>query len=57
MPWTLKSAFAHTKKAKSKAAKKQWSAVANAVLKKSGDDAKAIRIANAAIAKRKRAKA
>jgi hypothetical protein len=54
MPWTMASAYRHTHKAKGPAAKKQWSAVANKVLKESGDDAKAIKIANAAIAKRKK---
>jgi hypothetical protein len=52
MPWTMESALRHTHKAKSKGAKKQWSAVANKILQESGDDAKAIRIANAAVKKR-----
>lgn len=56
MPWTAKEAKGHTKKAKSAGAKKQWSATANAVLAKSGDEGKAIRIANAAVAKRGRKK-
>ena len=54
MPWTPSSGPArHTKKAKSPAAKKQWSSVANKVLADSGDEGKAVRIANAAVAKRK----
>jgi hypothetical protein len=54
MPWTPSSGPArHTKKAKSPAAKKQWSSVANKVLSDSGDEGKAVRIANAAVAKRK----
>lgn len=53
MPWTMASAKRHTKKASSPAAKKQWSKVANKVLKESGDEGKAVRIANAAVAKRK----
>ncbi len=53
MPWTPESGPArHSKKADTPAKKKQWSAVANAVLEKSGDDGKAVRIANAAVAKR-----
>lgn len=52
MPWKPGEAKRHNKKAKGRKAK-QWSAVANAVLEKSGDDAKAIRIANAAIKKGK----
>lgn len=55
MPWTPNDGPArHTKKAKSPAAKKQWAAVANNVLSQSGDDGKAVRIANAAVAKRSR---
>lgn len=51
MPWTMESAGRHTKKAKSPATKKQWSSVANSVLEKTGDEGKAVRIANAAVAK------
>jgi len=53
MPWTMASAYRHTKKAKSAPAKKQWSTVANKILKESGDEGKAVRIANAAIKRRK----
>jgi hypothetical protein len=52
MPWRPNQAEEHTKKAKSPAAKKQWAATADAVLKKTGDDGQAIRIANAAVKKR-----
>lgn len=52
MPWTAKDASAKTKKAQSPAAKRQWSAVANSVLAKTGNDARAIREANAVIARR-----
>ncbi len=54
MPWTSKDAKRHTHKAKSPAAKKQWSKVADKVLKESGDEGKAVRIANAAVKKRKK---
>jgi hypothetical protein len=54
MPWKPGAAAGKTKKAKSPAAKKQWASTANAVLKKSGDEGKAVRIANAAVKKRKR---
>jgi len=50
----MASALGHTRKAKTPAAKKQWAAVANKVLKESGDDGKAVRIANSAIKKRKK---
>lgn len=55
MPWSPKDATKHTKKARSPKAKKQWSTVSNKVLKESGgDEGKAIRIANAAVAKRRK---
>lgn len=52
MPWGYGDASRHTKKAKSPGAKRQWSTVANSVLHDSGDEGKAIRIANAAVKKR-----
>lgn len=51
MPWTLASAGKHTRKASTPATKKQWTSTANAVLAKTGDEAKAIKIANAAVKK------
>jgi hypothetical protein len=51
MPWSLSSGIKHTKKAKNPATKKQWASTANSVLKKSGDEAKAVRVANAAVKK------
>lgn len=57
MPWTPDDGPArHTKKAKSSGAKKQWSAVANSVLAKTGDEAKAIREANGVIKRRRAGK-
>lgn len=57
MPWTAKSAPAHSKKTRgSPRAKRQWAAVANKVLGDTGDEGRAVRIANAAVAKRKRRK-
>jgi uncharacterized protein YdaT len=53
MPWTMADAHLKNKKIKSKGAAKQWSTVANKVLAESGDEGKAIRIANAAANKRK----
>lgn len=49
MPWTASDATAKTKKASTPAAKQAWSRIANAVLAKSGDEGKAVRIANAAV--------
>jgi len=47
VPWTPKDAESHTKAAKTPGLKKRWSAIANAVLQKTGDEAMAIRTANA----------
>lgn len=52
MPWGYGDASRHTKKASTPGAKQQWSTVANSVLHDSGDDGKAIRVANAAVKKR-----
>jgi len=54
MPWKPRDAAKKTKKAASPKAKRQWSDVANSVLKKTGDEGRAIREANAAVSKRKR---
>lgn len=53
MPWKMSDATAHTKKANTPKKKKQFAVVANKVLAESGDEGKAIRIANAAVAKNK----
>lgn len=54
MPWASRDATMHTRKAKSGAAKKQWSETANSVLKRTGDEGQAVRVANAAVKKRKK---
>lgn len=51
MPFTMDSAAKYTKKASTPAKKKQFAATANSVLKKTGDDVAAIKIANAAVKK------
>ena len=52
MPWSENDGPSrHTKKANTPAKKKQWAAAANAVRDKTGDEGKAVRIANAAVAK------
>lgn len=53
MPWTEKEASQKTKKASSPNLKRQWRDIANNVLSKTGDDAKAIKIANGVIKRRK----
>jgi hypothetical protein len=52
MPWKSSLAKGHTKKAKSPTAKRQWSKVANSVLKSTGSEGRAVRAANAAVKKR-----
>ena len=52
MPWVPGDAGKHNRKAKSGKASRQWAAVANSVLSKTGNDARAIREANAVIARR-----
>lgn len=54
MPWTPADAGRHNKKAKSGKAAKQWAAVANSVLQKTGDDAQAIRTANGVVKYRRK---
>lgn len=49
MPWTPSDAAHKTKKAHSITQKNAWAATANAILRKTGDEAKAIRIANAMV--------
>ena len=56
MPWTLGSAIKHTKKASTPKKKKAWSAAANAVLARTGDEVSAIKIANSVVKKGKRGK-
>lgn len=52
MPWKPSDAQKKNKKADTPAEKKKWAGVANSVLKDTGDDAKAIRIANASLSKK-----
>lgn len=51
MPWTSRDAYRHTKQANTPATQRQWSHVANGVLHATGDEARAIREANAVIAR------
>ena len=54
MPWSSKDASRFTRKAKGPKAKRQFAKVANKVLAESGDEGKAVRIANAAVKRRKK---
>lgn len=56
MPWSAKDAKSKTKRASSAKKRAAWAATANAVLKRTGDDAKAIRIANSVVKKTKKRK-
>jgi hypothetical protein len=51
MPWTSHDAERHTHKADSPALKQLWAKVANESLEKIGDEARAIREANAVVAR------
>lgn len=56
MPWTPKDASRHDKKAKSPKDQRQWSDVANSVLKSTGDEGRAVREANGVIMRQEIAK-
>ena len=51
MPWTANDAERHTHKATSSALKELWAKVANESLERNGDEGRAIREANAVIAR------
>jgi hypothetical protein len=51
MPWTPNDAERHTHKAATPALKELWAEVANEALKRTGDEGRAIREANAVIAR------
>jgi uncharacterized protein YdaT len=57
MPWTSKSAKGHTKKASSGILQRQWSDVANSMLKAGKSEGAAIRGANSVVARTKAKKA
>jgi hypothetical protein len=54
MPWQSTDSTRHTKKADTPVAKRQWADVANSVLKKTGNEGRAVREANAEVARRKK---
>ena len=53
MPWTPKDASKKTKKADTPKRRRQWAHVADGVLAKTGDEGRAIREANAVVARSK----
>jgi hypothetical protein len=56
MPWSPSDAQAKTKKADNPTAQRQWAEVANGVLAKTGDEGRAVREANAVVARRAQTK-
>lgn len=54
MPWTAKDVPGKTKKAKTAKRKRQWVDVANSALKRTGNEATAIKMANGVVAKQVR---
>jgi hypothetical protein len=51
MPWTAGDAERHTHKATTPALQELWAKIANETLERTGDEARAIREANAVIAR------
>ncbi len=52
MPWTPNDAERHTRKATTRVLKELWAKVANESLERTGDEGRAIREANAVVARR-----
>jgi len=50
MPWQPSDATRHTKKADTEGLQQEWASIANGVLSDTGDEGRAIRIANAHVA-------
>ena len=57
MPWNSSDSTRHTKKARSPKDKRQWSAVANSMLKRGKSEGAATRAANSVIKRKKVRKA
>lgn len=51
MPWTARDASRHTRKADTPGKRALWADVANETLRRTGDEARAIRAANAVVAR------
>ena len=56
MPWTAEDAERHTHSADTRALRELWAKVANETLERTGDEGRAIREANAVIARRTEAR-
>ncbi len=57
MPWNAADAKRHTRKANTPKRARQWSKVANSVLKRGGSEGSAVRQANAVVKKSRMKKA
>ena len=55
MPWSESDAKRHTKSARTPKQRRQWAHVSNAILRRTGDEARAIRGANAVVSRGERA--
>lgn len=56
MPWTSNDAERHTHKATTTALKELWARIANEALERTGDEGRAVREANAVVARHAEAK-
>ena len=54
MPWLPEDAYRHDHKADTPRLQRLWAEVANSVLAETGDEGRAVRIANSAVAKARR---
>jgi hypothetical protein len=54
MPWTADDAERHTHKADTRELQELWATIANETLERTGDDARAIREANAVVARQEK---
>jgi len=52
MPWSSEDAERHTRKATTRALRELWAKVANECLERTGDEGRAMREANAVVARR-----
>ncbi|GBQ35281.1 hypothetical protein AA11237_0936 [Acidocella aminolytica 101 = DSM 11237] len=51
MPWKAEDAYSHTHKANTRSLQELWAKVANEALARTGDEGRAIREANAVVAR------
>lgn len=56
MPWPPSSASRHTRKANTPSKRRQWSHVANSMLRRGASEGSAVRAANAVVKRNRRSK-